>query len=315
MKNLHLIAAAAMLSVAFFPAPASARQSGAAVGVHCPLPVFKPGEVTRKARVTHHAAPAFTDEARAAQVRGTMHITAVLCRTGRVTDIRVLQGLPHGMTERAVEAVRRVEFEPATKDGRAVSQAITFEYHFNLDGSPAVRPQDWGKHASRPVEELLIEGNRRLTDEQILAHIRTRPGAPFSEATVRRDLQALLDLGKFDPARAHVSTEVGPRGGVVVIFHVAELPVIRSLAFAGLKSISEADIVLAFKARGTGIHPEGVYDPAKVAAARRAILELLAARGRPDASVEVSVSEVSSLSVELTFSVVEGPAAPRSAAR
>lgn len=160
---------------------------------------------------------------------------------------------------------------------------------------------------SKPtVEELRIEGNRRLTAEQIVEHLRTRAGDEFEDATVRRDLRALLDLGKFDAAQTRVSTEAGVRGGVVVTFSVVELPVVRSLAFKGLRSVGEADVLRALRERQTGLQREGVYDPAKVAAARRAILELLASRGRPHASVEVEVSELSALSVELTFVVREG---------
>lgn len=312
MKVFCLLTAAAALTL--HPALAPARQPQTAGEERCGGPVFKSGQVGRKARITRKPEPGFTDEARANNVQGTVHLTAVLCRTGRVTDIKVLQGLPHGMTEKAVEAAGRMEFEPATKGGREVSQALTLTYHFNPDGGAGVGPEDWAGRAGRPVEELLIEGNRRLTDEEIFRHLRTRPGEPFGGETVRRDLQTLLDTGRFDTAQTRVSTEAGPRGGVVVIFTVVELPVIRSLAFSGLRSVGEADAILALKARGTGIQPEAVYNPTKVAAARRVILELLAARGRPDASVGVEVSELSAVSVELTFSVEEGPPARPAAA-
>jgi TonB family protein len=312
VKHLHRLTAAAALTVAFFPAltPARqpARQSDRNAVEHCGGPVFRTGEVTRKARVTHKPAPGLTDEARANDVRGTVQLTAVLCRTGRVTDIQVLQGLPHGMTEKAVEAARGIRFRPATKGGRRVSQTITLQYDINVLGSHR-GPGGWAGQAGRLVEEVLIEGNRRLTDEQIFSHLRTRPGERFVETTVRRDLQTLLDLGKFDTTQTRVSTEQGAQGGVVVIFSVVELPVIRSLAFKGLRSVGEADILRALRERQTGVGRESVYDPAKVAAARRVILELLAARGRPGAAVEAEVTELSAVSVELTFVVNEGPPA------
>jgi hypothetical protein len=49
-----------------------------------------------------------------------------------VKYIIVLSGLPGGLTERAVEAARRIKFFPATKDGRPVSMFIQLEYNFNL---------------------------------------------------------------------------------------------------------------------------------------------------------------------------------------
>ncbi|MBA3323229.1 MAG: energy transducer TonB, partial [Pyrinomonadaceae bacterium] len=37
-----------------------------------------------------------------------------------------------GLTEKAIEAARRITFTPAEKDGRPVSQYITLVYNFNI---------------------------------------------------------------------------------------------------------------------------------------------------------------------------------------
>lgn len=308
MKSSHALTAALWLTLC--PAPALPRQSDQPdAGGSCGGQVFKAGEVARKARIKSKPEPGFTDEARAHGVGGTVRLTAVLCRTGRVTDIRVVQGLPHGMTGRAVEAARRMKFEPARKDGRKVSQSITLEYNFILGDAPGGGDEDIARHAGRLVEELIVAGNRRLTDSQLIAQLRTRPGDVFSEATVRRDLRALLDLGTLDTRQTRVTIEAGRRGGVVVIFTVFELPVIRDIRFKGLKSVGPAEALSAIEGRARGLRREGVYDPARVADARRAILELLAARGRPHASVAVEVGELSAITVELVFLVKEGPPA------
>lgn len=308
MKIVAPTVAAALLSLLLCPAPAPARQTKApAAGERCGGQVFLPSEVTRKARVKHNPVPGFTAEARANDIQGTIRLRAVLCRTGRVTDIEVVQGLSHGMTELAVEAARGIKFEPALKDGRKVSQTINLEYHSQLAGSRAQPDEDLTKGAGRLVEQLIIDGNRRLTDSQIIANLHTREGGRFEEATVRRDLQALLDLGTLDNTQTRVSLETGPRGGVVVIFSVVELPVIRSIAFRGLKSVSEAEALAALAARRPGLKRGGVYDPAQSSAARGAILELLAARGHKEATVELYVEEISAVSVSLVFQVKERP--------
>jgi outer membrane biosynthesis protein TonB len=36
------------------------------------------------------------------------------------------------LTEKAIAAARRIQFSPAMKDGRAVSQYIRVEYNFNI---------------------------------------------------------------------------------------------------------------------------------------------------------------------------------------
>jgi hypothetical protein len=43
-----------------------------------------------------------------------------------------LATLPEGLTEQAIEAARDIEFKPASKDGRPVSQYVTVEYNFNI---------------------------------------------------------------------------------------------------------------------------------------------------------------------------------------
>lgn len=307
MKTFSAPFASVILSLTLCPPPAPARQSSqAAADDKCGGPVYAGGEVTRRARITRKPEPGFTEEALANNAYGVVRLTAVLCRTGRVTDIKVEQGLSHGMTEQVVEAARRMKFEQAVKDGRKVSQTIKLEYAFSSvgGGGEGEGPEGWAKHAGRLVEEIVIEGNRRLTDEQILGHIRTRQGDAFSEATVRGDLQTLLDLGTLDPAQTRVTTEAGVRGGVVVVFSVSELPIIRDIELVGLKGVTEAEAAAALR-RG-GVSREAPYSAAKVRAARSEILALLASRGHAGASVEVSVDAVSSVSVVLRFVLGEG---------
>lgn len=64
--------------------------------------------------------------------RGVVRLRAVLSANGQVTNITVLQGLPDGLTEKAIEAARQIKFRPAQKDGRVVSQWVTLEYNFRL---------------------------------------------------------------------------------------------------------------------------------------------------------------------------------------
>jgi periplasmic protein TonB len=94
--------------------------------------VFKPREVDQKAQIISRAEPQYTEEARENAVEGTVVLRAVFSADGQVTNIRVIGELPYGLTEKAVEAARRIRFAPAVKDGRAVSQYIQIEYNFNL---------------------------------------------------------------------------------------------------------------------------------------------------------------------------------------
>jgi len=156
------------------------------------------------------------------------------------------------------------------------------------------------------VEDVQVEGNRRLRDEDVLYHIQTRKGDTYNEAQIQRDYQALLNLPFFDKTKVRVATTDGPLGGKVVIFFVEELPVIRELTFKGLKSVGEADVLKEFREQRVGVTKETTFDPVKVNNARRVIKELLAQRGHPNAVVDADTEEVSQTSVALTFNVDEG---------
>ncbi|HEY0385732.1 MAG TPA: TonB family protein [Pyrinomonadaceae bacterium] len=94
--------------------------------------IFPPNQVTTKARILRRVEPTYTEAARQAGVRGTVVIRAILAADGIVKRILVVRSLSMGLTERAVEAARKIKFVPATKDGRPVSQYVQIEYNFNL---------------------------------------------------------------------------------------------------------------------------------------------------------------------------------------
>ncbi|MBA4183924.1 MAG: hypothetical protein H0X49_07915, partial [Acidobacteria bacterium] len=85
------------------------------------------------------------------------------------------------------------------------------------------------------VDEVDVQGNRRLRDDDLLYYVKTRQGDVYNQAQIERDLKELLSLNFFDKTGTRVLTEPGVRGGVKVIFEVAELPIIRDLQFEGLK--------------------------------------------------------------------------------
>jgi len=159
--------------------------------------------------------------------------------------------------------------------------------------------------SQRLVENVDIQGNRRNRDEDLLYYVVTRQGDPFNETQVQRDLKALLDLGFFSKTESRVLTVDGPNG-VEVIFEVRELPIIRDLQFDGLGSVSESDVLKAFRERRIGVQKENILDPVKLNNATRVIKELLAARGYPNATVKVEQEEVSATSSAITFKINQG---------
>ncbi|HMO80582.1 MAG TPA: outer membrane protein assembly factor BamA [Pyrinomonadaceae bacterium] len=182
--------------------------------------------------------------------------------------------------------------------------------------SPALAETDKTKNATSSaetetirqqiVENVDIQGNRRLRDEDLIYWIRTRPGDVYDPVALERDLRELLSLNFFDKSATRVLTTPGIRGGVNVIFEVREWPIIRDLQFTGMKAVQESEVLKEFRERRAGIAKENVYDPVKARAASRILREMLASRGYPNASVNIKEEEVSATSIALTFEVDQG---------
>jgi TonB family protein len=75
----------------------------------------------------------YTPEARANKVRGTVVLNVIFGADGSIRVLRVVSGLPHGLTGQAHKAAQRVQFEPAVKDGKPVDVRGDLEFSFDLD--------------------------------------------------------------------------------------------------------------------------------------------------------------------------------------
>lgn len=105
--------------------------SDGGLSINDPDRVFSAREVTQRARITSKPEPEYTPLARQHDIHGTVILRVVLAANGEVRNIRAVSGLPYGLTEKAIAAVRRLRFIPAQKDGRPVSQSVLIEYNFN----------------------------------------------------------------------------------------------------------------------------------------------------------------------------------------
>jgi TonB family protein len=264
----------------------------------CGGPVYMGSELTHPARITSRSIPSLTPEALAHDVHGRVVVEAILCRNGSVTDLRVVEGLPYGMTEEALAAVLKTRFTPAEMSWHTVSQRIRFEYGFNETGKGEI---DLKEAAGREIEAIEIIGNRRFSAEEILHWIRTRPGDLLSGPQVSHDLETVLATGYFDKLRSRVTAEDGVRGGIGLCFFVVELPLINEVKFDGLKQVDRSTMLSALRESHIDLRKGAVFDSAQVKLAISAIKDLLASKGFPNAKVELQIENVTATTVALTF--------------
>ena len=172
----------------------------------------------------------------------------------------------------------------------------------NLDGVP-VAMIDSGQE--RNIEDVEIRGNRRIPREMMMQSIKSRPGEVYHAEQGQKDLDALLALGVFDPQQTGLTTERGPRGGVVMIFAVKEYPVIRAVQYHGLKSVSEEEVTARLKEQNIVLRTESLLTRDKVDAATKILGDLLRSKGVKNPRVTAEVSTLSSVSVIIIFKIDE----------
>jgi protein TonB len=76
--------------------------------------------------------PAYTDEARNAQIEGVVRVEMTVDDQGNVVSVKVLRGLGYGLDEAAVRAAKQMTFEPGTKCGKAAVTKLTVGMRFAL---------------------------------------------------------------------------------------------------------------------------------------------------------------------------------------
>ena len=77
--------------------------------------------------------PEYTELARKARVEGIVIIEAIIDQNGNVTDARILKGLPFGLEQSALDAVKRWKFVPGTLNGQPVPVFYDLTINFRLE--------------------------------------------------------------------------------------------------------------------------------------------------------------------------------------
>lgn len=63
-------------------------------------------------------------------VQGMVTLRSQFLLTGEIGDVQVIKGLPHGITEIAIEAARKIKFSPAFNDGVPITVTKSVQFAF-----------------------------------------------------------------------------------------------------------------------------------------------------------------------------------------
>ena len=150
------------------------------------------------------------------------------------------------------------------------------------------------------LTQVLIEGNKRVEDEAIRIHLRSREGGRFSEADVDADVRALYAMGFFDQIEADLTSTDGYN---ILTYRVTERPFIRELRIEGNDELDKDELEQALKVR-----PNTIYNPQKVQQGIDDARKEYAKKGYLDATITPVLAPIEGTDNEsrLTFQVSEG---------
>lgn len=94
-------------------------------------PIYVGGDVKAPERI-FCPAPQYTEIARMARVEGIVIVQAIIDKEGNVTNVKVMKPLTMGLTEQAVDAIKRWKFKPATLNSKPVEVYYNLTVNFKL---------------------------------------------------------------------------------------------------------------------------------------------------------------------------------------
>jgi len=94
--------------------------------------VFSVGKGMTRPEIVHQVQPRYTELGRKSGTQGAVIVEAINDEQGRVTNVRVLRGLPMGLDQAAVDAIQQWRFRPATLQGQPVKVYYTLTVNFTI---------------------------------------------------------------------------------------------------------------------------------------------------------------------------------------
>ena len=96
--------------------------------------IYLPGNGVSLPQVVKQVKAEYTQEAMRQMIEGVVGLDAVVLADGAVGEVTVTQSLDavYGLDDQAVKAMKRWQFKPGTKDGKAVAVRVAVRMNFTL---------------------------------------------------------------------------------------------------------------------------------------------------------------------------------------
>ena len=167
------------------------------------------------------------------------------------------------------------------------------------------------------VNRIALEGNKKVTDDQLRPELQLRPRAVFTPALAASDRQRILDIyGRRGRFAARVEPKIIPldQNRVDVVFEIAEgeTTLISRITFVGNKAFSESRLKEVVGAREQAwyrfLSSSDTYDPDKLNFDRELLRRYYLRNGYADFEIVGATAELAPdrSSFFLTYTVNEG---------
>ncbi len=83
-------------------------------------------------RIISMPEPGYTDAARQNQTVGVVRLRVMFLASGQIGKVTPVEGLPYGLTEKAIEAALNIEFKPLIVFGEPITATKIVEYRFSI---------------------------------------------------------------------------------------------------------------------------------------------------------------------------------------
>jgi outer membrane protein insertion porin family len=154
---------------------------------------------------------------------------------------------------------------------------------------------DFSARAQGAIQNIKIEGSRRVEPETIRAYLSFSVGDTYDPAQIDESLKTLFATGLFQDVRIR-------REGSTIIIVVIENPIVSRVAFEGNKEIE--DDTLASEVQ---LKPRAVFTRARVQADVGRILGLYRRQGLYAAQVDPKIINLDNNRIDVVFEINEGP--------
>jgi TonB family protein len=88
--------------------------------------------VTSPVKILSRTQAKYTDAARQNNVQGSVTLRVTFTAAGTIGAISAVNSLPYGLTEQAIAAARQLRFEPAKRNGVAITTSKTVTFSFTI---------------------------------------------------------------------------------------------------------------------------------------------------------------------------------------